>query len=171
MRAIKVYSGWVEVEPVINMRMWALCVKPYPGHLKGCPNYNKKNGCPPRAPKIFDVLDLSKPVFAIYNIFDFGRHCNWMRRLHPMWTRRQVECCLYWQQTARKQLKAVTHQFLWAYPTLTVLDVPEACGINITETMGAVGIELEWQPVNWTYQIVLAGTGKNIPLTFEDLIE
>lgn len=169
--AVKTYSGWVEVEPVLDMRMRALCVKPYPRHPKGCPNYGKKDGCPPTAPKIDTVLDLTKPVFAIYNIFEFGKHCERMRRLKPGWSERQIRCCLYWQQTARKQLKAVIHRFLWAHPNLTVLDVPEACGINITKTMGAVGIELEWQPVNWTYQIVFTGTGKNKPLGFENLME
>lgn len=34
---------------------------------------------------------------------------------------------------------------------------PEGSGVNITETMKNVGINLEWPPKNYTYQIVLAG--------------
>jgi len=38
--------------------------------------------------------------------------------------------------------------------------VPEAMGVNVTETMKRVGIELEWPPVNVAYQIALAGIFK-----------
>ncbi len=35
--------------------------------------------------------------------------------------------------------------------------VPEAMGVNVTETMKRVGIELEWPPVNVAYQIAMGG--------------
>lgn len=148
----------IRVKPVVdivNIRM--LCVKPYPNHPRGCPNFFKKKGCPPTCPTIDKTLDLAKPVYAIYNIFDFKAHTDKMRKKHPEWTQRQVECCLYWQGTARKQLKAEIKKFLEEFPGMKIVDVPEAQGVNLTETMKRAGIRLEWPPVNVTYQIALAG--------------
>ena len=38
---------------------------------------------------------------------------------------------------------------------------PEGAGVNITETMKNAGIILEWPPVNYTYQVALAGIPLN----------
>lgn len=175
MRATKISSGWIEVEPVVDMKMRALCVKPYYNHPNGCPNYVVKAGCPPTAPKIITMLDLTRSVFAIYNIFRFRDHCDRMRELHPAWSKRQIECCLYWQGSARKQLKEIIMRFQERNSSMIVITTPEAMGVNITETMARVGIYLEWSPINYTYQIALAG--KVLPgvefkssLSFEDLI-
>jgi len=35
--------------------------------------------------------------------------------------------------------------------------LPEAYGVNVTATMAAVGIKLQWPPRDKTYQIALAG--------------
>ena len=39
---------------------------------------------------------------------------------------------------------------------MSIVKTPEGAGINITDTMKRVGIELEWPPTTKTYQIVLA---------------
>ena len=96
-------------------------------------------------------------VYAIWNKFDFKSHCNKMRALHPDWSSRQIECCLYWQGTARKHLKSNIKLFLKEYPQLIVVNCPEAQGVDITATMASIGIYLEWSPVDFTYQVVLAG--------------
>jgi len=157
---VMIEHGWVEVKPVIDMKMRALCVKPYQGHPKGCPNYGKTDRCPPAAPKINDVLDLDQPVYAIYNRFGFRAHCAKMREFHPGWSRRQIRCCLYWQGSARKQLRNVISKFTLEHPKMIIIMTPEAMGVNITETMANAGIHLEWEPVNYTYQIALGGTSK-----------
>lgn len=159
----KVIDYFIQVELVVDMKMRGICRKAYPGHPKGCPNFNKAERCPPKASKITDSLDLSQPVYAVYNKFDFGLHCGRMRSLHPEWSVRQVECCLYWQGTARKALKQKIVDFLCDHPGLTVLTCPEAQGVNITATMANAGIKLEWPPVNATYQVALAGQAKHQP--------
>jgi len=145
----------------------SMCVREYPNHKKGCPNYGKKEGCPPGAPMFDEVYDLSKPVYAIYNVFDFKGHVERMRDKHPDWSKRQLECCLYWQGTARKKLKTKIKIFHGSMLGLEgkvyiIATIPEAMGVNVTETMRKVGITLEWPPVNVAYQIAFAGTRKEI---------
>ena len=101
-----------KVDIVIDQSVRGLCKKEYPNHKKGCPNYNKRHDCPPKVPLIGKVFDLSKPIFAIWNIFDFSEHTGRMSRKHPEWSKKQVECCLYWQGTARKQLKGEIDAFI-----------------------------------------------------------
>lgn len=147
----------VIVNPVIDPGVRKLCRKPYPNHKRGCPNYGKKEGCPPSVPMISEVIDVSRPVYAIYNVFPFGEHVENMRRKHPKWSQRQLECCLYWQNTARKQLREIINEFLWTPGKYRIVECPEAQGVNVTETMRRVDIELEWPPRIYAYQIVLAG--------------
>lgn len=151
-------KGIIEVKPVIIRPVHSLCVRPYPDHDNGCPNYGKKKGCPPGVPMFDKFYDLSKPVYAIYNVFDFKGHVDRMKEKHPDWSKRQIECCLYWQGTARKELKERVEIFRRLTARRYVVNtVPEAMGVNVTETMKRVGVELEWPPVNVAYQIAMAG--------------
>ncbi len=149
-----------QVVPVVDWSVRSLCCRPYPNHKHGCPNHGKKERCPPTALTISKIINLDGPVYAIYNKFNFEDHTSRMRSLHPFWSDRQVECCLYWQGTARKQLKHKIELFL-KYRLVgspIIVDTPEACGVNITATMKSIGIELEWPPKHWAYQVVLVGT-------------
>lgn len=76
----------IQVNPVINHSVRGLCVKQYYNHPKGCPNFNKKNGCPPNAKYFEDVYDLNKPIYAICNIFQFNKHIEKMKFNHPDWS-------------------------------------------------------------------------------------
>mgnify|MGYP000962170430 CR=1 FL=1 len=146
---------WVLVDPVIEPSVRGLCVRPYPLHPKGCPNFGKKIGCPPDAPIYRPV----GPVAAIFNIFPLACHVRWMRDRHPDWSDRQLRCVLYWQPAARKQLKAEIRKFLSDHRGWRIIACPEACGVNLTQTMAEVGIRLEWPPEEFAYQIVLADQG------------
>ena len=148
---------FIKVKPIINKAVRGLCQKEYPNHKKGCPNWNKKEGFPPQALMIYEILDFNEPVFAIFNKYPFGKHVKKMRDKHPDWTQRQVECCLYWQGTARKQLREKIKMFLKGHPDYIISHCPEGSGVNLTQTMKDVGIDLEWPPKKYTYQIVLAG--------------
>lgn len=156
---------WTRVEPVVDPSVRGLCTRRYPGHPRGCPNHNKKPGCPPSAPLLSETLDLTRPLWAVYNIFDLGAHVARMRDKHPEWSDRQLACCLYWQPKARKQLRnVITHHHSWwmKQPSfrgvLRVIACPEAQGVNLTATMASAGIFLEWPPQQVAYQIVLAGS-------------
>jgi predicted metal-binding protein len=156
---MKSESGLIRVRhPVLDSRVRRLCRKPYPGHPHGCQNWDKKDGCPPGAPLIKTLLDASQPLWCVYNRFDLGAHVDRMRAKHPDWSWRQLVCCLYWQGTARKQLKAKVEAALVQQPGLHVLYIPEACGVNITATMERLGVKLEWPPKKWAHQVALLGT-------------
>ncbi len=62
----------------------ALCKTPYYGHPKGCPNYNKKEGCPPQR-LIADFFDLEKDLYLIFTEFNIGEFAEKMRLAHPEW--------------------------------------------------------------------------------------
>lgn len=97
----------------------------------------------------------------IWNKFDLGSHVDRMRLKHPDWTHRQLSCCLYWQPKARKQMMNEWVEFCRQYPNhgMILVKCPEASGVILIPTMKQLGIELEWTPVKWTYQIILAGYG------------
>lgn len=151
-------SFYTLVNPIVDLSVRYLCLRPYGNNRKGCPNFAKKNGCPPKCPVISDTLDLSKPVYAIYNRFDIASHVENMKQKHPDWSERQLYCVLYWQPKARKQLREKIKEFLKQHRDSKVISCPEAQCVNLTDTMKAVGIELEWPPRKYAYQIVLAGT-------------
>mgnify|MGYP001610250383 CR=1 FL=1 len=151
---------WQEIKICVDYRVRSLCVKPYYNHPSGCPNFGKRDNCPPNAPRIKNTIDLNREIYAIWNIFDFKNHCNKIREKHLNWSQRQIECCLWWQPTARKQLKKIIKDFQKIFPNLKVIELPEAQGVDLTEIMKSIGIKLEYPPKNITYQIVLAGHGK-----------
>ena len=147
------------VTPVLDTRMRGLCARAYPGHPRGCPNLGKRSACPPLAPLFADVYDLSQPVYAIYTRFDLGAHVAAMRAKHPAWTERQLYNCLYWQGTARVALREEIERFYQTVQTrgFHVTACPEAMGVNVTETMRGIGVELQWPPRDYTVHVALAG--------------
>ena len=151
------------VKPVFDYNVRLLCTEPYYNHPKGCPNFNKRPLCPPLRRRFEDLIDLNKSMYAIWIIFPFGEHREKMLRLHPEWSKRQAECCLYWQGTARKRLKHEIYRFsAEKYKNTGVITCPEATGINVTATMKSLGVELEWPPKDFTCHVAIAGMLKII---------
>ena len=155
--------SYCRVQPVFNKLVRGLCLKPYPNHPHGCPNYGKKKTCPTQAPFLYDIVYLNKPIYAIWTIFDFQAHVQKMKRNHPNWSKRQLECCLYWQGTARKNLRKAIERFRQQHPSdnWVCLTTPEACGVDVTATMRLLGRRLQWPPTTKTYQVALAGRRKS----------
>jgi predicted metal-binding protein len=147
----------IDIIPVINYKTKSLCLTPYPGHPKGCPNFGKKKTCPPKAPFFEKYFDMDKSFYLIINRFDLRAHVNKLRASHPDWSERQLKCCLYWQGTARKDLKVAIKEFLNIHSGYHVSMSPEAMGLDVTETLRNIGIILEWPPENFVYQVALAG--------------
>lgn len=148
------------VNPTIDYSMRGLCTKPYHGHKKGCPNFNKKAGCSPKVGFFDKTYDLTKPVYVIWNEFDLGTHVANLKSKYPNWSDYQLKCCLYWQPKARKSLLEEIKRFKKEFPDYSITTCPEAEGVNITDTMKSVGIVLEWPPQTKTYQVALAGIKK-----------
>ena len=137
----------------------ALCVKQYPGHKHGCPNFNHKVGCPPNTPNLYDLIE-QEPVIAIINEFDLGVHVQRRRNHHPNLTDRQARCLLYWQGTARVQLRKQISGYLKEHSDHVVTTCPEALGVDVTITLANAGIILEWPPIQIVRQVALAGLAR-----------
>jgi len=146
---------WQPAEVVHQHDVRKLCVSAYHGHKQGCPNHGKKEGCPPKAPLLSDICDPAYPTFVIWNRFEFGEHVARMKELHPQWSDYQLACCLYWQGTARKTLGVQLKEFELFKPVYSVTTCPEGMGVNVTETMKRLGVELEWPPVKYAYQVAV----------------
>lgn len=157
--------GWIELSnsnlKLINKKeLHKLCTHKYEGHEKGCPNFNKKNGCPPQQRPLNEIYNLAKPFYLVWNIFDLSLHTKRLKLKHPNWSRRQLYCCLYWQGKARKQLKSIVNLFKRqdiVNASLTVNYCPEAMGIDITNTLKKANIILEWPVETVAYQVAFVG--------------
>jgi hypothetical protein len=135
-----------------------LCARPYPLHPGGCPNFRRKEGCPPGAPLLGDFYDLARPCYVVWNVFSLGEHARAMRSRHPGWSDRQVYCCLYWQPRARAALEAEIEVFMaGGHGDSCVARCPEAMGLDVTETMRLVGVALEWPPLERAVLVAFAG--------------
>lgn len=107
---------------------------------------------------MFDrVYDMSAPVYAVVNEFDLAGHMSRMAAKHPQWSDRQLRCVLYWQGTARKQLRIKVAEALKGLPWYTDTWCPEGMGVNVTATMEAVGVTLEWPPEQIVRQVAFLG--------------
>lgn len=140
-----------------------MCTQKYHGHPKGCPNYGKKDVCPPNVPMFDQVFDISKTVYLIYTIFDIGGHAKRMKEKHPNWTEIQQYNLLYWQGTARKELKKNIEDFKKIYREkgYYVVLTPEAMGVNVNDTLKNTGINLEWPARKYVYKIAMGGVPLN----------
>ena len=145
---------------VIDYGVRDLCKRPYPNHKKGCPNYGNRDSCPPARARIEDSINLDIVTYVIWTTFNFRGHVNRMREKHPEWSQRRLECCLYWQQRAKKVLRQEIIRFKLLHKNYECIHIPEACGVNVTATMKNIGVELEWPPKILTYQVAVAGVLK-----------
>lgn len=118
------------------------CRIPYPGHKHGCPKYGKP-GCPPEAPRIESVIDMSRPMFFVHSEFSLWRHMAIMKAWHPLWSQRQLRNVLYWQNTSRKQLRDRVTQIRREVGTAVALYCPEGHGVNVYATALKNGLRLE----------------------------
>jgi len=149
--------GPVIVTPIIDLHVRLYCRLPYPGHPRGCPNFARRAICPPQAPRFEKLIDMTKPIYCIYYKFDLRAHVQRLLAKHPDWSERKLRCCLYWQNTARKQLKLKCESFLLDHPDYIILTCPEGNGVDVDATIKQIGIELQWPAVDCAYKIALAG--------------
>lgn len=141
---IKIPSEFI----LLDKKFQGMCKNPYYGHSKGCPNYRKKEGCPPGLPLLDNVFDFEKDLYVIYTTFPIGQFAEKMKLLHPEWENfpRQLYNPRRWQPTARKEHGIELEKFVLENPHNAFNKCPEAHGVNVTELMKNVGIELNW---NW----------------------
>lgn len=144
------------ITPVIHSKKKSmkLCTQPYYKHSKGCPNFNKKEGCPPNILHISEEYDLTS-LHAFVLRFPFEQYLNLKKEIHPDWTNRALANQRHWQSHLRATLlSAYKEEIEEQYPNHTLILNPEAQGINVDETLKTVGIELEWCKQNEQGEIV-----------------
>jgi len=131
------------------------CQLPYPNHPKGCPNFNKKPTCPPKAKWIEELV--KPPYFLVGVKFNLKTHITRMRAKHPKWSEKQLKCLLYWQPHINKKLRQTAERLASQIPNSTVLYTPEANGVHIFKTCETIGITLERNPKNYVWKIAIIG--------------
>ena len=142
----------------ISERYQCLCLKRSNSFRKGCPNYGKKNGCPPRS--LFNEdYDLTKPIYLITTDFELTEHAQRIRAVHLNWTERAVYNPRYWQATARKLHEKEVREFLKEHNSYSIERSPEGSGINVDRLCKLCDILLEWPPRKLT-RIVSIGAIK-----------
>jgi hypothetical protein len=145
-----------------DRKLQHICKKPFYKHPHGCPNYGKKEGCPPQ-PLITQLFDFSRELYIIHTSFPVGEFAERMHRAHPDWNERQCYNPRLWQGTARKEHDTEVQRFLKEYTECTITKSPEAHGVNCTALMQTEGITLNWQwppehhLENIVYRISLGG--------------
>lgn len=142
---------------VFSSNIQKLCLKPYPDHPHGCPNFGRKPGCPPRQPAIDRVLDFSRPIYVIWVELNLVKWIKRMKKLHPkLRTYAQRANLRYWQPAIRSQLNALINRAIQDGSIEIAVD-PEAHGVNVSALMQLVGVKLEWPPKKFVRKVVLAG--------------
>ncbi len=144
------------------------CTLPYDNHSKGCPNYGKKNTCPPDAPYLEHEVKSYEHIYLLYLRFDFEmyrviRGNEWINKGFP-YTEKQLRCLLYYQPSIKRIIKNHIINKLFTLGSIYVLGcgsglrLPfqkivysmEAVGINVFKTLKNNNIYHEIKPVNTT---------------------
>lgn len=134
-----------------DTRIW--CKLSYPNHSRGCPNYGKREICPPQAPLFNDIV--KKPFLLVgvrFNLSEWAKH---LKEKYPKWSDKQARCCLYWQNTVRKRLREECEKL--SSKNKRILYVPEANGVHVFKTCETVGIILERNPKVFVWKIAIIG--------------
>jgi len=128
----------------IKARDGTYCCHPYEGHKNGCPNFPS---CMKYRPD-FKLLQDDYEWFAVYEEFNLKIHADKMKALHTDWSIQQCYCVLYWQGGVRKRLKQKAKDAVMSFGNGIILDIPEAHGINVFETMLKTGfiVDMKYHP-------------------------
>jgi predicted metal-binding protein len=137
-----------------NIGEW--CKKPYPGHKHGCPNYGKKELCPPFSKFMKDNIEKYHYFYLIYAEFDFRGYKDEMSILLPDWTEKQLGCCLYWQTQLKNKFYTYVKEFITSTDLLLGcgsgfgknIQSMESGGINVFKTLTNNNILYEDRPKN-----------------------
>lgn len=130
------------------------CRMKYPLHPNGCPNFPK---CPENRPDFKRLPQMT--WYAVVNEFDLRTHAEKMKVKHPHWSERQCRNVLYWQNSVRKRLRDEAASFMEEGDIL--LDIPEASGVHVIETMRRVGIQMQVRRPDLVKKVMLVGKAIN----------
>ncbi len=141
----------------LDDRVGKWCQLPYPGHPSGCPNYGKRNHCPPHAPIAHDFFDFNKKHWFLVTEFPLGQYLKQMRAKHPSWSERRLRCLLYWQGHVRKSQHQQIDNFRSRFRDTVFSLLPEAMTINVILTLQRIGVDIEVKPQKKILKVALIG--------------
>lgn len=132
---------------------------PIYSHPNGCPNFGDPSKCPKKYPD-FNTLPPMR-WYAVIHSFDLqAREEEYMKKPWVK-SKRQARCVLYWQSGHMAELMAMAEEFREAElkSGSIILEVPEACGVHVYETMKLHGFALKpiTEDLDVAHKIVLAG--------------
>jgi len=120
----------------------SMCIRPYHNHPKGCPNFGKKEGCPPNIPMFDQVYDINKPIYLIINEFNLLEHVNNMKKTHPDWSNYQLYNSRYWQGKSISVNKKVSYAWINEHSNLVLTNWVENMGVDLVKTLKQSDIDL-----------------------------
>ena len=120
-----------------------LCTQQYYKHKKGCPNFNKKDGCPPKISHISQEYDISS-IHLLYVKFPFLDYVSARGEIHTDWNLRQLANQRHWQNHLRSTLDMYWGSIREEYPYYKKIQNPEGQGVNVEETLKQYDIYLDW---------------------------
>jgi len=103
--------------------------------------------------------------FAVVEEFDLKSHAEKMKEKHPHWTERQCRNLLYWQNGVRSRLRKKAEALALPFMGDVILDIPEANGVNMFDTMAMHGLVIERQKPDTLHKIMLVGKRSSSPST------
>jgi predicted metal-binding protein len=139
------------------------CQKPYHQHPKGCPNFGKRETCPPHVTSAKTLIQNYPFHHIVWGVFEIKTFADIRREEHPEWSERQLRNPRHWQNQLKAMLRNYIMEFsefaelyhgvfresayilgagsgFWNYPSM------EAACINAFATLRAVGIKYQVKP-------------------------
>ncbi len=160
---LKINLKQIETETIVfDPDVRSYCKIAYEGHPNGCPRYNKNELCPPKSSfQKYKVINF-KHHWLLYAIFDYQLYKIRMREENPDWTKKQIECVLYYQSQIMAKLrnelirliKQTNHPpfILSSGAGMTIdgeeLQSMESAGIDVEQTFFRNDIDIDFPPIN-----------------------
>ncbi len=162
---VKISVKKIKEETIIfseDVEEW--CLRPYPHHPNGCPNFNN-HLCPPYAPFLREYIDNYNHFYLVYAKFNLAKYKELRKEENPEFfnSEDRLKCLLYWQNSVKKLLKEKIERLINQNTELLIAgcgsgmkikgynyDVHsmEAMGVNVFSTLKLNKIPFELRPKN-----------------------
>jgi len=117
------------------------CAKQSKRYPHGCPNFPE---CPTKHPDFITLQGYK--WYAVTEEFDIEGWEKSQAEKHEgeNWSRRQLRNPRHWQKVVMKRLRSKAQANSNRLLGDIILEIPEACGVDVVRTMSKVGVKFEW---------------------------
>jgi predicted metal-binding protein len=163
------------------------CQRGYKGNEGGCPNYGKKELCPPHSAFLGGFIDLYSQFYLLVCGLDLITYKEIRASRHPQWSERQLEHPYYWQGSIKKILRREILNVLKLNPKKKLylsgtgsgfstkelkrfqkkIYSMESLGINVFSTLRLNHIRIEKEPKTNLKMVCLICSNKKLILSPE----